>query len=201
MTRGVFFVAVLFSVALFSCDKSGFSLHDISLIGHSADGIMPLFTTDDYDDSLFLRQAARPLTRKQLCSDELKVLEERMLATVTDPDNEGVGIAAPQVGLGYALVAVQRLDKTGEPFEFYANPVIVWRSERMSSGMEGCLSVPGYYGSVVRSDSVEIEYTDRLSLERVTERIGGMTAVIFQHEIDHLEGVLFVDRAESLEME
>jgi peptide deformylase len=116
-----------------------------------------------------------------------------MLKTVRNPENEGVGIAAPQVGILRRLVAVQRFDKEGEPFEFYVNPEIVEYGEPKEYGSEGCLSVPNHRGEVLRSRCITLRYRD-LQFKRQTEIIEDFTAVIFQHEIDHLDGILYIDR-------
>ena len=98
-------------------------------------------------------------------------------------------------------MAVQRFDKVGEPFEVYANVKIVWMSDSLAYGPEGCLSVPDRRGNVLRSQEIVIEYADIAALQRgladipmARDTVTGFTAVIFQHEIDHLEGVLYIDR-------
>jgi peptide deformylase len=123
-----------------------------------------------------------------------------MLATVQNPENEGVGIAAPQVGILRRVVAVQRFDKEGEPFEFYVNPEIVEFGDEMELGGEGCLSVPDFSGDVWRAQRIVIKYRDEKFAEH-TETIEGFTAVIFQHEIDHLDGILYIDRMEEDDQE
>jgi len=116
-----------------------------------------------------------------------------MLATVNDPGNPGVGIAAPQVGISKQLIAVQRFDKDGEPFEFYVNPVIEKYSPTQKWGWEGCLSVPGKRDTVLRSTQVIISYRDPVSWDMQCDTVDGFTAVIFQHETDHLNGKLYID--------
>jgi peptide deformylase len=118
-----------------------------------------------------------------------------MLATVKDPANEGVGIAAPQVGLLRRMVAVQRFDKAGEPFEFFLNPEIIAMLGENKPGGEGCLSVPDMRGVVSRSHHIVLRYRDVDFVEH-TDTIEGFTAVIFQHEVDHLDGVLYIDKTE-----
>jgi peptide deformylase len=110
-----------------------------------------------------------------------------------DPANPGIGIAAPQVGINKNVFWVQRFDKKGEPFEFYINPKIVWRSALLRKGMEGCLSIPEIRGDVFRNYTIQLMYWDKEGKfhEEVVE---GFTAVVFQHEYDHLNGVLFTDR-------
>ena len=108
-------------------------------------------------------------------------------------DANGAGLAAPQVGILRRMIAVQRFDKPGEPFEIYLNPEIVEYSAETAPGREGCLSIPGCYGEVTRAQQIVLRYRDEQFAER-TERINGFTAVIFQHEVDHLDGILYTDR-------
>ncbi len=154
---------------------------------------MRVLTIGDRCDSLTLRRKSAPMAEGMERSDDYETLRRRMLATVRDPENTGVGIAAPQVGVLRRMIAVQRFDKPGEPFEIYLNPEIVEYAAETAPGREGCLSVPGYYGEVNRAQRITLRYRDEQFAER-TERIGGFTAVIFQHEIDHLDGILYTDR-------
>lgn len=174
-----------------------------------------------------------------------------MVATVTHPSQDGVGIAGPQVGLSRRVVAVQRFDKepvswggrTDYPFEVYPNIRIIWKSDSLAVGGEGCLSVPDRRGDVLRSTEIVIEYADVKALSggdfetptcsisnlssgsasdssasdkagnaasenqmknccmkhqggipMIRDTVRGFTAVIFQHETDHLDGVLYIDR-------
>lgn len=187
--------AIASASTLFSCgDGTTFTKAEKELIGKDTSAaIMPLYTTDSPSETELLRKVATPLTAKDITSDLYKVLRHRMLCTVNDPENPGVGIAAPQVGISRQLVAVQRFDKEGEPFEFYPNAVITSYSPEKKYGWEGCLSVPGQRDTVLRSTSIEISYNDELTFELRTERVSGYTAVIFQHETDHLKGVLYID--------
>ncbi|KOS05934.1 peptide deformylase [Flavobacterium akiainvivens] len=123
----------------------------------------------------------------------LQLLIDRMYATVNDTVNPGVGIAAPQVGINRNVIWVMRFDKPGEPFEVYLNPKITWRSKLMRKGAEGCLSIPDIRGDVLRNYTIQITYQDREG-KRHQEIVEGFTAVIFQHETDHLNGILFTHR-------
>ena len=123
----------------------------------------------------------------------LPVLAERMFLSMRDPTNPGIGIAAPQVGINRNVFWVQRFDKEGEPFEFYVNPKIVWRSALLRKGMEGCLSIPDISGEVLRNYTIKIIYWDKEGNYH-EEMVEGFTAVVFQHEYDHLNGILFTDR-------
>lgn len=184
---------------------SGFTETELTLI-HEADSIMRVLTIDNEEDSAVLRAKSSDLSAEALRSDDYRRLAELMLATVTHPSQDGVGIAAPQVGLNRRVVAVQRFDKEeilpdgseGCPFEVYPNIRIVSMSDTLEPGPEGCLSVPDRSGEVMRSREIVIEYADVNRLDEkdhmVRETVYGFTAVIFQHEIDHLEGVLYIDR-------
>lgn len=166
-------------------------------------GTMRVLTIAEHSDSLVLRDTSRSLSRKALMSEEYDALCSLMVATVTHPSQDGVGIAGPQVGINRRIVAVQRFDKEGEPFEVYPNIRIVWASDSLAYGPEGCLSVPDRRGEVLRSQEIVIEYTDLAACSASTvvkpmplarDTVRGFTAVIFQHEIDHLDGVLYIDR-------
>lgn len=126
----------------------------------------------------------------------LDKLAARMLLTVKDPEHPGVGIAGPQVGINKNVIWVQRLDKKDEPFEFYLNPKIIWRSKLTRQGAEGCLSIPDLRQDVKRSYAIKLQHIDRKGQVK-EELIEGFTAVIFQHEVDHLYGILFPDRIEE----
>lgn len=123
----------------------------------------------------------------------LPLLAKRMYLAVTDSLLPGVGIAAPQVGINRNLIWVKRFDKVGEPFELYLNPKITWRSKLLRKGLEGCLSIPDTMGQVLRSYTIRLTYQD-VQGEHREELVEGFTAVIFQHETDHLYGILFTDR-------
>ena len=129
-----------------------------------------------------------------MASSEYKNLEQKLIATVTSPEQDGVGIAAPQVGLLRRVVAVQRFDKEGEPFEVYPNIRVIRTRGEMAPGPEGCLSIPNRRGDVMRYQDIDISYTSPFTLKDTVETIQGFTAVIFQHETDHLDGVLYIDK-------
>ena len=162
-----------------------------------AAGIMRVLTVDDKEDSLVLRSECTDFPQKFLRSGRFRRLADRMIATVTDSTQDGVGIAGPQVGLKRRIIAVQRFDKEGEPFEIYPNIRMEYLSEETQTGPEGCLSVPEIYGDVERSQTVVISYTDPDTMEQARDTVSGFTAVIFQHETDHLDGILFTDRMQT----
>ena len=191
---------ILLAVMAISCNNKTLSFNDneIELINKYKNSIMPLKTINQESDSLLLREISAPLSKEDLACPYFRELTNSMLLTVNNPENEGVGIAAPQVGISKQLIAVQRLDKEGEPFEFYVNPKIISTLGDKQPGGEGCLSVPGMRGDVERYRNITIEYNNLENFETVTETIEGFTAVIFQHEIDHLNGILYIDKAENI---
>ena len=178
-------------LALASC--AAWTEEEKSLIGVASDGVMRVLTVDDHADSLLLRTPSADLSSVALKSPQFAALAERMVATVTSPEQDGVGIAGPQVGLLRRVVAVQRFDKEGEPFEVYPNIRVSDKRGPDELGGEGCLSVPGRRGEVLRSRDTDITYTSLYSYKDTTERVQGFTAVIFQHECDHLDGILYTD--------
>lgn len=171
--------------------SSKFTQQEIDLIenGTSNQPMRVLQTTND-DDYTFLIQPTEPIHKKD---KHLEKLASRMLATVLDPKSRGVGIAAPQVGIARKAFWVKRMDKPNAPFEFFVNPKITWYSAIKRYGKEGCLSIPDQSGMVYRSLVIQIEYCDLQGNEH-NEIIEGYTAVICQHEYDHLQGVLYPDQ-------
>lgn len=151
--------------------------------------MMRVLRTDNPEDSLVLNTSSLPIDP----TDELTaLLAERMFISVNDPENTGVGIAAPQVGINRKLIWVQRFDKPDRPFELFINPEIIWVSSLLQKGMEGDLSFDER-GSVMRYYIIQVRYQN-LAGESITEILEGFTSVIFQHEYDHLFGLLLTDR-------
>ena len=196
----------LLLLCLIACNRvgDGFTAEELALI-NGADSTMRVLTIDNPADSAVLRTPSRDIPTEALTSADFKRLAELMLATVNHPSQNGVGIAGPQVGINRRVIAVQRYDKepvecngvVDHPFEVYPNVRIVWASDSLAAGPEGCLSVPNQRGVVMRSPEIIIEYASKNSADKVTmvkDTIKGFTAVIFQHEIDHLDGTLYIDR-------
>jgi peptide deformylase len=128
---------------------------------------------------------------------ELKIQLEKMAETMYA--SRGVGLAAPQVGINQRLIVVD--PSAGEQaceMIFMVNPVIVWSSKEVEFGPEGCLSIPGVAVNVARSTEIEIEYQD-VSGQTQHAFLNGFLARIVQHEVDHLNGVLMLDRASPME--
>ena len=178
---------------LAGCAGGGWTKEEKALIeGQGA--VMRVLTVESAEDLAVLRAVATELPQEAVASELYRALAEKMLATVTSPEQDGVGIAGPQVGISRRIVAVQRFDKEGEPFEVYPNIRITAMRGEKEPGAEGCLSVPGRRGEVLRYRDIDISYISPETLQTVTERVEGFTAVIFQHECDHLDGVLYIDK-------
>ena len=194
------FLAIAFMAGIAGCKpgKSTWTSDERQLIEEFQNQMMPLCVVDSMTDSLLLRGKCQAMTLEDVQDSLYKKLKSQMLLTVNNPDNQGVGIAAPQVGISRRLVAVQRLDKEGEPFEYYINPKLTFLSDEKREGWEGCLSVPGKRGKVERSSWLVVEYNEESTFELRTDTVRGFTAVIFQHETDHLDGILYIDRASEL---
>ncbi len=128
--------------------------------------------------------------------DQLRTLLDDMLETMYAAN--GCGLAAPQIGLSKRVVVIDIAHEGEEPAPLYmVNPEIVWRSEEMEIGEEGCLSLPEMRAEVERSISVKINYLDYNGKECKLQA-DGFLAVAAQHEIDHLDGVLYIDHLSRL---
>jgi len=127
----------------------------------------------------------------------LRKLADDMLETMYDAP--GIGLAAPQIGIGKRLLVMDCIrdeEETPRPMVLI-NPEITWSSEELSSYEEGCLSIPDQYADVERPAEVEVSWTD-LDGALQSERFDGLWATCVQHEIDHLNGKLFIDYLKPL---
>jgi len=144
-----------------------------------------------------LRAKAKKVPLTSLKTAAFKGLVKQMLYTMRRVG--GVGLAAPQIGKSIRLAVMEiRPTKTRPGLErseavVAINPRILWKSKAATSDWEGCLSLGGVRGKVPRAKKITVEYYDECG-ERVTAVAQGLWAAIFQHEIDHLEGVAFTDR-------
>ncbi len=121
----------------------------------------------------------------------IRRLADDMLATMYDA--AGRGLAAPQVGIAQRLFVMDAGWKSGTPSPLVCiNPEILWRSDVMASGSEGCLSIPGPLVVVRRPQAIRMEWHD-LDGQAHRARLAGAAAIIAQHEIDHLDGILTLD--------
>ena len=135
-------------------------------------------------------------SRVDAVDDDIRRLMDDMLETMYAAP--GVGLAAPQVGISKRVIVVDvaRTGDAPEPMQM-ANPEIIEASSERSTVEEGCLSLPEYYADVERPELVRVKYIDQTNTEHELEA-EGLLATCIQHEIDHLEGVLFVDHLTSI---
>ena len=140
-----------------------------------------------------LKAKARPVTAAD--ADRVRGLVPRLFATMYRAP--GIGLAAPQVGVGLRLAVVDVMpDDKPSPITLI-NPEVIAQSEELATREEGCLSLPGQYADVARPARVTVRYTDQSGAKRQIEA-DGLLAACMQHEIDHLDGILFVDHLSAL---
>jgi peptide deformylase len=178
-------------------DQGSFTQAEKTLIAN-ADSVMHVFTVNDSTELKSLRSKSTDLSDSAILSSTFRTLSAKLIATVTSPEQNGVGISAPQVGINRKVIAVMRYDKPGKPFEIYVNPSIDTLIEPIVRGPEGCLSVPGMRGMVSRYNSIVLSYKDLKTLQPRKDTVSGYSAIIFQHECDHLEGILYTDKADTV---
>lgn len=145
-----------------------------------------------------LRAVAKPAGK---ITKETERLLDNMLETMYHAP--GIGLAAPQIGVGERLVTIDLGERGGvedgkisDPLKLI-NPEIIWKSEDTNVYEEGCLSIPGINAEITRPSRVKLRYTDIAGKTQELDT-GGLLAICIQHEIDHLNGVLFVDYLSKL---
>ncbi|MAV17826.1 MAG: peptide deformylase [Candidatus Micropelagos sp.] len=156
-----------------------------------------------------LKQVSEPV---EAVTDDLRLLMDDMVETMHDA--KGIGLAAIQVGVGKRVIVMDlspsdsaedgesedRYDLSelkDEPIRYFVNPEIVWTSEEMNNYQEGCLSVPGFYDDVERPQACKVTYLDYQG-EPQELNCDGLLATCIQHEMDHLNGVVFLDHLSRL---
>jgi peptide deformylase len=146
--------------------------------------VLPIITAPDPR----LKLKAR---RVDAVDDDIRRLMDDMLETMRTAI--GIGLAAPQVGVAKRVIVLDVAREGEEPQPMMlANPEILWRSAELATFSEGCLSLPEHYAEVTRPEKIRLRYLDYQNEIRETEA-SGLLATCLQHEIDHLDGVLFVD--------
>ncbi|MDO9586612.1 MAG: peptide deformylase [Brevundimonas sp.] len=174
-----------------------------------------ILTIDNAADLAVLKQISTPVEGP--VTDELRRLMDDMLETMYDAP--GIGLAAVQIGDARRVIVMDlndaELEGHAEDAEadegdeaqvarrnprYYVNPEIVWAADELFTYEEGCLSVPEYFDSVERPARVRLRYLNYTG-ETIEEEAGGLYAVCIQHEMDHLEGVLFIDHLSRLKRE
>ncbi|MGA0602446.1 peptide deformylase [Caulobacter sp. KR2-114] len=157
--------------------------------------IRPILTVDA--DMAVLKQVSAPVDR---VDDDLRALMDDMLETMYDAP--GIGLAAIQVGVPKRVIVMDlaRGEEEEPQPRYFVNPEILWASEDTLPYEEGCLSIPEIYDEVERPAKVRLRYLDYNGAV-VEEEAEGLYAVCIQHEMDHLEGVLFIDHLSRLKRE
>jgi len=140
-----------------------------------------------------LKARAKPVGTADM--ERVRALVPQMFATMYRAP--GIGLAAPQVGVGLRFAVVDLMPDDKPAPLVLINPEIVARSEELATREEGCLSLPGQYADVTRPARVTVRYTDADGAKRQIEA-ENLLAACLQHEIDHLDGVLFVDHLSAL---
>ncbi len=135
-----------------------------------------------------LRHPARPITR---ITSETSRLIKKMSAIMADAN--GLGLAAPQVGSSVRIIVYDAHE--GDGLRVLINPKILSMSGEQTEPKEGCLSIPGLQGVVKRANELRLRGYDEKN-RPVSRRVKGLEARVIQHEIDHLDGILFIDRAD-----
>ena len=145
-----------------------------------------------------LRQKAREVSKEELLSPSFKQLIEDMVETMRDYG--GIGLAAPQVYESIQLALIEISDENlrypgqgAQPLLILVNPKITVLDSELSGAWEGCLSVPELRGWVERPRKIRVDYLDLSGVSHAIEP-EGFLATVFQHELDHLDGVLYLDR-------
>lgn len=156
-----------------------------------------------------LKQVSEPV---EAVTDDLRLLMDDMVETMHDA--KGIGLAAIQVGVGKRVIVMDLspsdsaedgesedrydlFELKDEPIRYFVNPEIVWTSEEMNNYQEGCLSVPGFYDDVERPQACKVTYLDYQG-EPQELNCDGLLATCIQHEMDHLNGVVFLDHLSRL---
>lgn len=153
---------------------------------------LPIYQTNNEEQHKVLLAQSEEISPRD---KTLPILIERMKLALAGTGG-GVGIAGPQVGINRRVILVQRFDKKDAPVEYFINPKITWWSELLNKGPEGDLSIENFRDAFFRSYSIRLEYYD-LENKKHEEMVEGFTAVIFQHKIDHLFGILIPDKLEK----
>jgi peptide deformylase len=151
--------------------------------------LLPIITAPDPR----LKLKAKPVAQVDA---EVRRLMDDMLETMYAAP--GIGLAAPQVGVARRVIVVDAAREGEEPQPLrIANPEILWRSDELATYSEGCLSLPEHYADVERPAAIKLRYLDYQNEIREVE-LTGLLSTCVQHEMDHLEGVLFVDHISPL---
>ncbi len=167
---------------------------------------LKILVVDKKDEEKFLRKQTIPFDFRAFTRKEIDALVKQMREMMIKAN--GIGLAANQVGLNFRIFVAQipkgdtegdikKLSRVDTKFYAIFNPEIVKISGEKNMLEEGCLSVPDIYGNVMRCDKITIEGFDKTG-KKIKIKAWGILARVFQHEIDHLNGVLYIDKAKNI---
>lgn len=191
---------IAFMITSCQITKLGMTDKEISLINEGPENErMRVLSIENLQDSIFLRSKAQDVDTDHIKTDEnLQKLIKRMIVTLDDEG--GVGLAAPQLGIGRNIFLFTRISDPRGPYQVAINPRIVGHpEEKVCFENDGCLSIPNRSGNSMRYAYVDVVYYNEKG-EKIEERLSGhsrqtdYTGIIFQHEYDHLEGILYIDK-------
>lgn len=135
-----------------------------------------------------LRQKSKQLTKQEITNPKFKRLILKMQKLMKKAD--GAGLAAPQIGKNICLFVIEtKLYQSG----YFINPILIEHSTAASTAEEGCLSLPNIFGQVSRYNEIKIKFKN-LENQDLELKANGLLARVIQHEMDHLEGILFIDK-------
>ena len=139
----------------------------------------------------FLKQKCLPVTS---FDKELKILTDNMLKTMYE--SEGIGLSAIQIGVLKRIIVIDITEELKKPL-ILINPVITPSNSKFLEFKEGCLSFPGIYESIKRNEEIAVDYNS-IEGKKLSMKATGLLSICIQHEVDHLEGVVFLDRLSGL---
>ena len=140
--------------------------------------------------NIILRKTAQAVTSFDA---QLKEVAKEMYNIMLTDD--GIGLAGPQVNINQRIIIIGKLDD--QEYSVYLNPEITYFSKDKEIIEEGCLSLPNIFGLVRRSKKIHLKYNN-LEGKKIKEKIKGLKSIVIQHEVDHLNGILFIDKAEQI---
>lgn len=186
----------LFLLLFFTSCKSAFSVSEKKILYSEADSPAKVLKITNKKDSIILRTSSKNI--KNIKNEDLSQLVKKLYLTMVTEN--GVGIAAPQIGINRNVFLFYRLDQEEKSVEVAINPRIISHSKELICFQnDGCLSVPGKYGNSKRYSWIKVKYIDQNG-KKVKQkfyggtRSGDYTGIIFQHEFDHINGKLYIDK-------
>ncbi len=156
---------------------------------------LKIFTIENSEEEKVLRTVSKPVSKDEIDTEDFQKFLDNLLYTAKNSEEqvgvESAGISAPQVGVNKRVSYIFNYD-TGE-FEVLINPIVQPIGTKTAIDLEGCLSIPNIEDRVERFKKIKVKYTNREG-RKVNRRFVDLNARVVQHEFDHLEGVLFIDK-------